>query len=343
MKETMRASVLTAPYQVECQTVEKPSPKADEVLIRVKYCGICGSELHAYFGLHKKRVPPVVMGHEFSGTVEAVGSTVTKYKVGDRVTALPMFGCGHCEQCKAGEVSLCANKVILGSQIWPGAFGEYITAREDLVYGLPDGVSMEDGALVEPLAVGLHGVRIAEVKPGDSVAVLGAGTIGLCTVMMAQSAGAVPLIATDVQPFNLEMAKKYGATNALDSRSETLIEDIQQITDGGCDVVLITAPVPALMSQAIKMVRKRGKIIVIAMYDKEIPLDVEMNRVKQSWISGSSMYYPSDFGRVIRMLEHKTIDTTGLVTGIHPLEMGGQCYEMMKNHHPGTIKLLLTL
>ena len=341
MEDKMMSAVLTEANRIEILTTDIPQPSANEVLIRVVCAGICGSELHAYKGLHKKRVPPVIMGHELSGTVAAVGENVRRFAVGDRVTVVPMYGCGECEECLRGETSLCAQKSILGSQKWPGAYAEYCVAPEKLVYKLPDNVSFEAGALIEPLAVGLHAVRTAQICAGDKVAVLGAGAIGLCTAMMAAQAGAVPLICTDIQPFNLEKAMELGATHVFDSRDEELIEKVLEVTEGGCDCVFVSAPVNALIDQALKMVRRQGQVICVAMFDGQASVNVELNRAKETIITGTSMYYEKDFQRIINMLSHKRLDAEDLVSHKLPMHEADEAFKMYMDRVPGIVKILL--
>ena len=337
----MKAAVLTKPYHIEYVDVDMPQPGPGEVLIRTCYAGICGSELHAYKGLHKKRVPPVIMGHEISGYIAGLGEGVEGFAEGDRVTAVPMYGCGHCAECFRGETSLCSDKTIFGSQKWPGGYAEYCTAPAKVVYKLPEAVSMQDGALIEPLAVGLHAVRTARVSAGDKAVVLGSGAIGLCTAVMAARAGAAPLICTDVQPFNLERAVTLGATHTIDARDPELVSKVVDITDGGCDVVFITAPVNALINQAIAMTRKQGQIICVAMFDGEASVNVELNRAKETIITGTSMYYEEDFARIIRMLSNGRLDTTGMVTHELPLAEADAAFQMYENRVPGIVKILL--
>lgn len=339
----MRAAVLTAAYKIELMDVPVPQPAAGEVQIKVCYAGICGSELHAYQGLHKRRVPPVIMGHEISGVVSALGENVDRFHIGDRVTVVPMYGCGRCYACFRGETSLCADKAIFGSQQWPGGYAEYCTAPQNLVYRLPETVSMRDGALVEPLAVGLHAVRTAGVSAGDKVAVLGAGAIGLCTAIMAARSGAAPLICTDVQKFNLKKAMAVGATHAMDSADREVVREILELTEGGCDHVFITAPVEQLINQALGMVKKQGEVICVAMFDKETAVNVELNRVKETLLTGTSMYYEEDFVRILNMLRYSRLDTRELVSHEIPMADAAAAFQMYLDRIPGITKILLKI
>ena len=216
----MRAAVLKDNYRIVLEDVKEPSPGPGEVKIQVRVTGICGSEVHAFKGTHPYRKPPVILGHELAGDIVEVGSDVEGLKVGDRVTVEPQIGCERCYMCRRGLNNLCESKIVLGTQEWPGSFAEYIIAPAKVVYRLPDGLSYEEGVMVEPLAVGVHAVRWSEMGLGDSVLVLGAGTIGLVTIMAARQAGARRIFATDVLDFNLAKAKELGATHTINVRQE---------------------------------------------------------------------------------------------------------------------------
>lgn len=337
----MKAAVLTEAYQLEYMEVPVPQPAAGEVQIKVCYAGVCGSEVHAYRGLHKRRVPPVIMGHEISGVISALGEGAERFAIGDHVTVVPMYGCGRCSACFHGETSLCSDKTILGSQKWQGGYAEYFTAPEKLVHRLPKQVPLQEGALVEPLAVGLHAVRTAKISAGDRVAVLGAGTIGLCTAMMAARAGAVPLICTDIQTFNLEKSLRMGATHAIHSADPDVVQKTLDISGGGCDCVFVTAPNHQLINQALGMTRKQGQIVCVAMFDGETSVNMELNRVKETILTGTSMYYEEDFARVLEMLRYSRLDASGLVTHEIPLSDAGTAFQMYMDRVPGIIKILL--
>ncbi|MHB1417626.1 MAG: zinc-dependent alcohol dehydrogenase, partial [Chloroflexota bacterium] len=182
----MKAAVLTAHYHIEFADIPEPEPKANEVKIKVISAGICGSEVHAFKGTHPFRHPPAILGHELAGEVVAVGDEINGYKVGDRVTVEPQILCGVCDACRAGYPNLCDNKVVLGTQKWVGGYAEYIVAPEQTLYKIPDSVSYDEAVMIEPLAVGVHAVREAKLKVGQSAIILGGGTIGLATLVAAR-------------------------------------------------------------------------------------------------------------------------------------------------------------
>ncbi|MEL7566846.1 MAG: alcohol dehydrogenase catalytic domain-containing protein [Dehalobacterium sp.] len=338
----MQAVVLTEPYKLLYQDMPIPKVNKDGVLIKMVYCGICGSELHAFIGKHPLRMPPVILGHEFSGIISELGADVDKYKVGDAVTVFPLIGCGKCKDCYQGEENLCDDKFILGSQKWPGPFAQYVTAPADRVYLLPREVDFAVGALIEPLAVGLHAVRNAEVTLGDRVAVLGAGTIGLCIALLAAEAGATTVIATDVQSFNLNKALELGATHAFDACDCELLSKVDAVCGGaGCDVVFVAAGAPQLINQGIKMLRKKGKLMVVAMYDEPLPVDIMATRAVEKIITGTKMYLPDDFRRIIDLIATKKIDPRSLITHTFSLKDAAKAFDLYVNRVPGIVKILL--
>lgn len=182
----MKVTILSNVYKINVIEIEKPKIKENEVLIRVKSSGICGSDLHAYRGHHPFRKPPVILGHEVSGVVEELGKAVDNIKVGDRVTVEPQLGCGECVYCLEGKYNLCINRRAPGIGSWMGSFSEYFVPPYKVVYKLPDTVNYDRGALIEPLAVGVHAVRNANIQLGDTIAILGAGTIGLMNLVVSK-------------------------------------------------------------------------------------------------------------------------------------------------------------
>ena len=238
----MRAGYIDGIKQASFRT-DLPEPQITapgQVKIRVHVTGICGSEIHAYNGVHAWRVPPLVSGHEFAGQVVEIGSDVTMCKVGDRVTAEPQYGCGHCSQCRSGRPNLCRDKKILGATYWSGSFGEYIVVPQETVVHLSDNVSYEEGALLEPVAVGLHAVRHNGVNENTRVVIIGTGTIGLGVYLSARLYGAKEIIMVDVVDFNLEKARELGAEHTINSAREDAEARILELTGGeGADVTFL--------------------------------------------------------------------------------------------------------
>lgn len=265
----MRAAVCSGIEEVEIHEIEKPVITETEVLIKTKNVGVCGSDLHLYRGTHPFRHAPAILGHEIAGEIVEVGSKVTKFKVGDRVTVEPQVGCGECEMCKVGAVSLCKNKNVPGTPGWIGTFSEYFNAEESVLYKLEDGISYERGTLTEPLAVAVQVLHRAETKQG-SLVILGGGTIGQLLLAVAKKRGFGPIIVTDTVAFNREFALAHGADYAFDPIHDNVEEEVKKITEGGADLVVVAAGANNILDQACNCARKRGEVGIVAMITKEI-------------------------------------------------------------------------
>lgn len=291
------------------------------VKIQVKISGICGSEVHAYHGKHAWRVPPLVSGHEFSGVVVALGSAVTTCKIGDRVTAEPQYGCGHCELCASGAYNLCEDKKILGATYWSGSFGEFVVVPERCVIRLQDTVSFDAGALIEPLAVGMHAVRSNRVGEGDTIAVIGCGTIGLGVILSALSQGVKTIIGIDVSDFNLMKAKEMGASHVYNSLTVDVARTIMDLTGGrGVDVTFLAFGNAACMVQAAEITKRGGTISEIAVMGNDVAAPFGLIQVKELRVIGSNMYTGDDFKAVIEALASGRIRTEGFITKRFPIE-----------------------
>ena len=266
----MRAAVCSGIEEVEIHEIEKPVISETEVLIKTKNVGVCGSDLHLYRGTHPFRHAPAILGHEIAGEIVEVGSKVTKFKAGDRVTIEPQVGCGECAMCKIGAVSLCKNKKVPGTPGWIGTFSEYFNAEESVLYKLGDDISYERGTLTEPLAVAVQILHRAETKQG-SLVILGGGTIGQLLLAVAKKRGFAPIIVTDTVEFNREFALSHGADYAFDPIHDNVEEEVKKITGEGADLVVVAAGANNILDQACNCARKRGEVGIVAMITKEIP------------------------------------------------------------------------
>ena len=208
----MKALVLTEYKKFTYMDVKDPIPQKDEVLIKVHACGICGSDVHGYDGSSGRRIPPIIMGHEASGEIVSTGSEVRDWKVGERVTFDSTIYCGKCEFCRKGQINLCDNRRVLGVSCadykQDGAFAEYLTVPQHILYRLPEGVSYEQASLVEPLSIAFHAVGITPIHINDTVAVVGCGMIGLLVIQSLRLAGCGDIIALDIDPKKLDLAKR---------------------------------------------------------------------------------------------------------------------------------------
>lgn len=263
----MKTAVMTDIRKVRIEEREKPVPKAGEVLVKVEYVGICGSDLHYY---ESGRIgnfivePPFVLGHEAGGTVVEVGSGVTHLKVGDRVALEPGKTCGQCEHCKSGKYNLCEDVIFFATPPVDGVFQEYVAHEAGLCFKLPDNVSTLEGALVEPLAVGLHAAMQGGAHIGQTAVVTGAGCIGLVSLLALKAMGVSRVIVVDVIQKRLEKAKELGADYVINGKEQDTVAEIKRITEGkGCDLSIETAGTQITASQLIQASKKGATIVFV--------------------------------------------------------------------------------
>ena len=337
----MKAALLAAPFRWEIKDIDKPSPEANEILIKVKVAGICGSDLHAYRGTHPFRTPPLVSGHELAGEVERVGGKVQKIQPGDSVTVEPWTHCGSCAYCLEGKYNLCLHRLGMGTTEWQGSFAEYVVVPEDSVYKLPGGVSYEEGALVEPLAVSVHTVREIGIGLGESVVILGTGTIGLGIIACLHASGATRLIVTDVEDLNLKIAANLGATRGVNVKERSIQEVVDEVTDGkGVDIAVIAAGEESLVRDASEIVKKRGRIIVPAIFDNYPGMDMFRVVYGEQNIQGSWAYTGKDFDIAIDLLASGKISVKSLVTHRFSLREVERAFDILDKRRERAIKAL---
>ena len=310
----MIAAFLERAGKLSIKEVEKPEYGSDEALIKVRATGICGSDLH-YFreGRIKNNIvtEPLVLGHESAGEVVAVGSDVTRIKPGDRVTLEPGVPCLKCEFCLTGRYNLCGEVKFLGAPPTHGTFREYVSHKALFVHKLPDCASFEEGACVEPLAVGYHAVATAVIRPGDRVLVTGAGPIGLLCMMFSRSAGADVTI-TDLDSYRLGVAEEMGADVTIN------VED-QEVPKNTYDCVLEATGNSGIYPSVIEAVRKSGRIAVVGMSNTAASVDLTALMRKEAALV--TVYrYANCFQPVLRLLEAGKIDVKPIVSHRFPLE-----------------------
>ena len=284
----MKAAVMEKIGEIVMKDLPKPVPKDNEVLVKIKDIGICGSDIHYYesgrigdFVVTK----PIILGHESAGIVEEVGKDVKNLKPGDRVTLEPGYTCGKCEYCMSGRYNLCPDVVFMATPPYDGAFCEYVAWPAHMAFKLPDNMSYMEGALVEPLSVGLHAADMADAKLGQTAVVLGSGCIGLCTLMSLKARGVTKIYIADVIQKRLDKAKSLGATEVINAAEKDTVEEIMRLTDGkGCDLVFETAGSRITTQQTPYLVKIGGKIVLVGMAPN--PDDWLRVRSKSGW-SGS--------------------------------------------------------
>ncbi|GHU65827.1 sorbitol dehydrogenase [Clostridia bacterium] len=330
MTKTMKAAIYQGPRSFEIQDISVPQPGEGEVLIKVDYCAICGSDLHTYTkGFYIE--PGQIMGHEFGGTVAAIGPdypdpTLT---VGQKVVTNPTVPCGKCSMCRKGKTNICTNALTATLAYGkPGAFAEYVLqSKGAFLYKLPDEVSTKEAALFEPLAVAIHAVKKASPSLNEKVVVFGAGTIGLMISQVLKTIGCTQVIQVDISQPRLEIARKIGVDHIINARNTAdVVEDISKITGPGyygpggaeADIVFECAAVPETITQALKAVRHGGKIISIAISEGDCPINVTALVQKEVSLLGSYAY-TDEFEEALDLAASGKIVLDELITDIFPL------------------------
>lgn len=319
----MKAAVFYGEKDVRIEDVKEPEVTAGKVKVAVSWTGICGSDLHAYhhgLGVSYEEHPlsgrkvPLIIGHEFSGTVTEIGEGVTNVTVGDNVAVEPNLHCGECESCRKGNYHLCelSNAGFIGLAD-DGGFAEYTVADAKYFHKLPDGVSLEEGALVEPTAVAFHAVRKSGLKVGESAAVFGAGPIGLLTLLCAQAAGASETFVVDVSEERLQKAKELGATYTINPMEEDAVEKIMAITGNGVAVAFEAAGAQPTVTSALKSLKKQGTLLVIAGFAGEITIDPNALLFNEINIE-FSLAYANEFPEVLKLISEGRLDVKQVIT-----------------------------
>jgi len=341
----MKAAVLHRPGEIRVEQRQVPEPGPGEVLVRVRAVGVCGSDVHYYKeGRIGRRVveKPLILGHECAGEVVALGSGVSHLRIGSRVALEPGVPCRRCRYCKSGRYNLCPDVTFMATPPVDGAFVEYIAWPADFTYPLPENLGYAEGALMEPLAVGMHAVRRARLVPGCTVLVLGGGPIGQLALLAAKAAGAGRVILTEREEGRLAMARSLGADAALNCRTTPMAEALAEITDGeGPDLVIEAAGTVETVRQGIELVRRGGTVVWIGLPGTDpCPVSVLQAINKEMDILGIYRYanvYPD----AIRLAASGKINLALLVTHRFPLVEVKQALDTVVEQKASAMKVLV--
>lgn len=308
----MRALVYQGPMTMMVEQVPDPVPGPGQVLVQVQAVGICGSDVHGFIGKTGRRKPPMIMGHEATGVVAQVGADVTHFRPGDRVVINPILSCGACRNCRAGRPNICLDRHALGVDL-PGAYADYVQVAERMLYPMPDKLSYEAGALVEPLAVALHAVNLTPLRLMDTVVIVGAGTIGLLTLMAARLAGAGTIIVTDKSAHRLNMAQRLGADVTINIEQEQPLPLVQNLTDGtGADAVIEAVGFSATVQQALSLVRPGGRVTWIGNSQPMIEMNMQSVVTREVTVQGAYAFH-DEFPQSIAAIASKRINPLPLI------------------------------
>lgn len=342
----MKSLLLSEYSHLEIADLPVPALGANEVLLKVEACGICGSDVHGYDGTSGRRIPPIVMGHEAAGTVAALGSGVTDFAVGDRVTFDSTVYCGRCAYCARGEVNLCESRQVVGVSCADyrrhGAFAEYVAVPRHILYRLPDAISFPEAAMLEAVSVALHAVRLSPMQDAKTALVIGAGMIGLLTMQAAKAAGCERVMIADVDASRLRLAERVGADDTLLASGDALVAEILRRTGGqGVDVVFEAVGRNETVAAAIDCVRKGGAVTLIGNIAAEVTLPLQKVVTRQVRLQGSCAS-AGEYPEAIALIASGKIQVKPLITAVAPLEAGPQWFARLHAREPNLMKVILT-
>jgi L-iditol 2-dehydrogenase len=341
----MKALLLSKYRSLEIAEVPTPAFGAGEVLIRVGACGICGSDVHGYDGSSGRRIPPIVMGHEAAGRIEAVGAGVTVLVEGERVTFDSTIYCGACGYCKRGEVNLCDHRQVLGVSCGDysraGAFAEFVVVPARVVYKLPESISFAEAAMLEAVAVAIHAVSLAEISAESTALVVGAGTIGVLILQALRAAGCRRVFVSDVDATRLKMAKELGAAEVLSANEDVVAQILQRTGGVGVDVVMEAVGRNETVNAAIASVRKGGTVVLVGNISPDVTLPLQKVVTRQIRLQGSCAS-AGEYPQAISLMASGGIRVKPLITAIAPLAEGPQWFERLYAREPNLLKVVLT-
>ena len=341
----MKAALLYGPGEFRIGDLPMPVAGPGQVLLQVSVVGVCGSDVHYFLdgGIGDARVKePFIIGHEFSARIVALGPGVEGPAVGTRVAVDPAISCGKCELCLAGHPNLCRNILFCSTPPTPGALREYMAHPAELCFPIPDSILDGEATVLEPLGVALHAAFLAKLHPGDTIAILGCGPIGLLTLQVARISGARAAYVTDLVPERLEMAKKLGATATFNSRAGDPVAWIRDLTQGrGVDVAFETAWADETVAQVAEMARNGGKLVMAGIPREDVAVfpahAVRRKGLTIKYVRRMKHTYP----RAIAMVQDGLIDVSTLITHRFPLEEVTEAYELVASYQAGVVKALV--
>ena len=341
----MKALLYTRPFTFDYTDVPDPTVGDDDVLVRVKACGICGSDVAGHTGKTGRRLPPLIMGHEAAGVVERVGRNVTGFAPGDRICFDSTVYCNQCPPCKQGLLNRCVKRQVLGVSVpefkRDGAFAEFLAVPHWICATLPENMSFVQAALLEPASIGTHAVSRPPISNSDTVAVIGAGTIGLFILQAAKLRGAKTVIACDLNEFRLGLARQVGADACINPGKVGLREEILQRTDGrGADVVLEAVGFGETFRQAVSITKTGGHIVAVGNLQKEIEFNLQELVSRELTFTGS--YASSgEFRTCIGLIASGQINVGPLVSEVLPLAEGPAAFKRLLEAKENLLKVVL--
>jgi L-iditol 2-dehydrogenase len=341
----MKGLLLKQYMDLEVTDLPQPEIGPGDVLVRVRACGICGSDVHGLDGSTGRRIPPLVMGHEAAGVIAEAGRNVKHWKAGDRVTFDSTVSCGQCHFCRRGDINLCDNRQVLGVSCGDyrrnGAFAEYVAVPENILYRLPDALSFDHAAMIEAVSIAVHAVNLTPRSLGDTAVVVGSGMIGQLTIQAAKVAGFSRVFAVDVDDAKLERARKLGADETFNSKTCDAAAEIVARTGGrGADAALEAVGATDPIRTAIASVRKGGSVTLIGNIAPKIELPLQAVVTRQIRLQGScasSGEYPA----CIELLSSGAIRVDTMISARTPLEEAASWFDRLYRHEPNLMKVIV--
>ena len=342
----MKALLLTEYKKLELADIPTPEIGPNDLLVQVKACGICGSDIHGYDGSSGRRIPPLVMGHEASGIVTEIGDRVTGIAAGDAVTFDSTISCGECHFCSRGRINLCDNRRVLGVSCDEyrqyGAFAEYVCVPRRITYKLPPELGFEQAAMIEAVSVAVHAVNRTPIELGDSAIVVGSGMIGLLVIQALRNAGCAKIIATDLHENRLELARQLGATDTINAST---VEDVaavaKELTDGrGVDVALEVVGATATIDTSIEALRKGGSLTLVGNLAPQVEMPLQKIVTRELNLFGSCASN-GEYPACIELMSRGLIDVNPLISARASLDEGPSWFERLYEGQDDTMKVLI--
>jgi len=344
--EVVKALVLKEYSKFVYEDSPMPTIGATDVLIEVKACGICGSDVHGMDGSTGRRRPPIIMGHEASGVIAEVGGSVTGWKKGDRVTFDSTVYCGTCWFCRRGQINLCDNRRVLGVSCddyrQHGAFAEYVAVPQHILYRLHDATTFEQAAMVEALSIAFRAVERTPVSINDTAVVVGVGMIGLLVVQTLRVAGCGTIVAVDLEQEKLGLALKLGADVGIKADAGDAAAEARELTAGrGADVAFEVVGITPTIKTAVDCLRKGGSLTLVGNLSPEVPLPLQSVVTRELTLIGSCASC-GEYPACLDMIARKAIDVNVLISAVAPLAEGAHWFHRLYRKEPGLMKVILT-
>ena len=342
----MKALVLEKYNHFVYKDVAEPQLGPEDVLIQVKACGICGSDVHGMDGSTGRRLPPLIMGHEASGIIAEIGANVTDWQKGDRITFDSTIYCGKCYFCRRGLINLCDNRRVLGVSCdeyrQDGAFAEYVAVPQHIMYRLPEGLSFEQAAMVEAVSIAFHAVARTPISLNDTAVVVGAGMIGSLIIQSLRAAGCGQIIAVDLDQKRLDLAYKLGADKGLRSDSIDVLAKVFDLTyNRGADIAFEVVGFTPTLTLAIQCLRKGGSLTLVGNLSPQTEFPLQSVVTRELTLSGSCASR-GEYPACLDMIARGVINVDAMISAVAPLADGASWFQRLYDKEPGLMKVILT-